>query len=188
MGAARNVTADVSLAQVRAGSQLLVRPTVQLDPQTAANHANWFNVTTWQGRRTGNGGLLIAQLHRIAPGRYTTDRPIPAYGTWKALIRLHRGHDLEVVPVYLPADPAIPAAGVGPTLHFRAHFLPDKKVLQREAVGGSIALQRLAYGLALALGVVWVASLAWGLRRLDAQEPRSARRRLTSVTAAAATS
>ena len=92
------------------------------------------------------------------------------------------------MPVYLPADPAIPAAGVGPILHFTAHFLPDKQVLQREAVGGSITLQRLAYGLALALGVVWIASLAWGLRRLDTQEPRGRRQRVRSVTAAAATS
>jgi flagellar biogenesis protein FliO len=90
--------------------------------------------------------------------------------------------------VYLPADPAIPAAGVGPTLHFTAHFLPDKQVLQREAVGGSISLQRTAYGLALALAVVWVASLAWGLRRLDTQEPRAARRRqAVPVRAATAT-
>ena len=55
---------------------------------------------------------------------------------------------------------------------FTRTFVADKKVLQREAVGGSPALQLAAY---IALGVIaliWIAAVAYGLRRLDRVERR----------------
>jgi hypothetical protein len=45
-------------------------------------------------------------------------------------------------------------------------FVADKAVLQREAVGGSVGLQRLAYALLLAVAAAWLCTLGWGLRRL----------------------
>ena len=55
---------------------------------------------------------------------------------------------------------------LSPTIRVTAPFVRDKKVLQREAVGGSLGLQRTAYALVALLGVAWVASLGWGLTRL----------------------
>ena len=50
---------------------------------------------------------------------------------------------------------------------FTRSFEPDKKILQREAVGGSPLLERLAYAAVAVLAAIWLASLGWGLRRLD---------------------
>lgn len=50
----------------------------------------------------------------------------------------------------------------------------DKSLLQREAIGGSDALQRAACAVLGTLAVCWLAPLVWGLRRLEgaADDPR----------------
>jgi hypothetical protein len=58
-------------------------------------------------------------------------------------------------------------------------FQPEKRVLQREAVGGSQDLQRPAYAVLGVLALVWIASLAWGLRRLEGAVPPGARQHET---------
>jgi hypothetical protein len=143
-----------------------VDATVRIQPPTAADGANWFRVLSWQGEKDGNGGLVIASLHEIAPGVYRTTQPVPVYGTWKTLLRLHRGSVLEVAPLYMPADAAIPAPAVHAASGVTRAFVRDKKILQREAVGGSVGLQRAAYALLAVIAIAWVGSLAWGLRRL----------------------
>ncbi|HEV7886745.1 MAG TPA: hypothetical protein VGO92_04240, partial [Acidimicrobiales bacterium] len=140
---------------------------VRLSPPDAADDADWFNVTAWQGARTGDGGLVIVPLHKVGPGHWQTDRTFPVTGEWKALLRLARGRVVEVAPIYLPADPAIPAEGVPAEAAFTRPFVADKQVLQREAVGGSLGLERTAYTILALLAGCWIASLAWGLRRLD---------------------
>jgi len=143
-----------------------VTVTVDLNDPGAARHAEWFNVTAWQGARQGDGGLVIAPFHRLADGRYRTTTPIPVSGTWKSIIRLHAGRSLSVVPLYLPADPAIPVLGVQAYPSFTRHFQRDKSVLQREAIGGTPGLQRAAYALLALVGVLWLGSLGMGLRRM----------------------
>jgi hypothetical protein len=76
------------------------------------------------------------------------------------------GRSLQAVPIYLPADPAIPAPAVAAPAHVQRTFVADKSILQREARGGSLALVLPAYlVLALIIGAE-LAGLAWGLRRL----------------------
>ena len=70
-------------------------------------------------------------------GVYRTTKPIPVHGEWKALLRLHRGNSLQGVPIYLPRDPAIPAAEVPAERTFVRTFVPDKRLLQREAKDGT---------------------------------------------------
>src|SRR4051794_18466629 len=72
----------------------------------------------------------------------------------------------------MPADPAIPAKGVPAAAHFTRPFEQDKKILQREAVGGSPALQLGAYIALGVIGLIWVGAVAFGLRRLDRVERR----------------
>jgi hypothetical protein len=140
---------------------------VRLHPADAADDANWFNVTSWQGAGGGSGGLVIAPLEPVTGGVYRTTARFPVYGEWKSLLRLHTGWSIQAVPIYLPADRAIPAPQVPAFAHFQRHFERDKAILQREAVGGSVGLQRAAYGILGALGVAWIACLAWVARRLD---------------------
>jgi hypothetical protein len=161
---AAKATASVALTPTRPG---YATAEVRVQPAQAARHADWLTVTAWQGARRTDGGLVITPLHQVAPDVYRTGRDFPVYGEWKALLRLAKGTSVEVVPVYLPADPAIPAAGVAASPSFQRPFVADKKVLQREAVGGSIALQRTAYSILALLALVWVGALGWGLRRLD---------------------
>jgi hypothetical protein len=144
-----------------------VNVSVRMDQPAAAARANWFDVTAWQGEKNGDGGLVIASLHRRGDGSYATTKAVPIGGSWKTIIRLQKGRELVSLPVYLPADLAIPVPAVLPRAQWTAAFVRDKSVLQREATGGSIALQRGAYVLLSLLAVAWIVNLAWGLRLLD---------------------
>ena len=171
MSAHSNYKATVTLKDVDSGPQRSVLATVHLDPPQAADHATWFNLTSWQG---GNGmfhsqivGQWVVPLRKTGPGTYVATRPVPVYGKWKTLLRLATVDSLQALPIYMPADPAIPAKGVAATPQFTRNFLPDKQVLQREAVGGSVLLQRIAYALLALIGLIWIAGIGFGLRRLD---------------------
>jgi hypothetical protein len=158
-----------------------VHVTLRMHPADAARNALWFNVTAWQGARTGNGGLVIKDLRETSPGVYQTDGTVPVFGEWKALVRLHKGRSLMALPIYLPADPAIPAPQVPPWPNVTRSFQREKGILQRESVGGQ-GLQRPAYALLGALALVWVGSLGWGLRRLERALPPDVRRDERGVT------
>ncbi|HXJ64890.1 MAG TPA: hypothetical protein VNN79_14135, partial [Actinomycetota bacterium] len=163
--------ASVALTRVPGASTDSVSAVVSLDPPDAAVNANWFDVTVWQGGSGtwGGGvqGLVIRQFHELSPGIYRSEGSFPVGGNWKALIRLHTGNSIEAVPVFLPADPAIPAPEVPAKANFTRSFVPDKHILQREATGGSPLVQNIAYVLCGLIAVVWVASLGWGLHRLE---------------------
>ncbi|MBV9284318.1 MAG: hypothetical protein JO176_06865, partial [Acidimicrobiia bacterium] len=154
-----------------------VHVTLHMHPANAAHDAQWFNITAWQGARKGNGGLVIKDLHETSPGVYQTDGTVPVFGEWKALVRLHKGRTLMGLPIYMPADPAIPAAQVPPWPNVTRPFQREKQILQRESVGGSQWLQRPAYAVLGALALVWVGSLGWGLRRLEGAVPPDEPRR-----------
>ena len=139
----------------------MVMASFHLSPANAARDAQWVTVTAWQG-----GGLVVDRLRRTAPGEYATTEPIPVYGKWKTMLRIANGRALEAVPIYLPNDSAIPAAEVAAPASFTRPFAPDKKILQREAIGGKEWLKIPAYLLLLAIAALWIAALAWGLRRL----------------------
>ena len=86
---------------------------------------NWFTDIAWQG-----GGLDRRRAPaRGRPGRLPHDRADARPRRVEVVIRLHNGDALIAVPVYLPEDPAIPAAGVAaaralrPALHRRPHIL-----------------------------------------------------------------
>ena len=66
------------------------------------------------------------------------------------------------VPIYLPNDPAIPAAEVPAAGSFTRQFTSDKKILQREAKTSSAALVTSAHLVVLAISVTlepWSESL-----------------------------
>jgi hypothetical protein len=155
-------TATVALTNASGPPHRTVKATVRLSPPDAADHADWLTATAWQG-----GGLVVNRLRRIAPGVYETTQPIPVYGKWKAMVRMENGRAVDAMPIYLPADPAIPARGVPAATSFTRPFVRDKAVLQREAVGGSQGLALPAYLALLAIAAAWLATLAWGLRRLE---------------------
>lgn len=103
------------------------------------------------------------ELERIGPGVYRTTVPVPVHGTWKASIRLHTGLSLTSLPLYLPDDPAIPAAGLAAPARFERAFADEWIVLRREAkdVDGAVWIAASgAVALAmLALLAAWAAAL-----------------------------
>jgi hypothetical protein len=158
--------AALTLTDARPAPNREVNATIRVSPKSAAQGANYFNVTAWQG-----GGSVVDPLQRVGPGVYRTTVPIPVHGGWKAMVRLDRGRSIVSVPIYLPEDRAIPAAGVPAKASFTRPFVRDKKVLQREqksGVPGGLAL--IAYLTVLAIVTGLFVLIAWVLLRLEGAE------------------
>ena len=139
--------------------------TFRLDPPDAANGAYWFNVTSWQGK---DGPAHIDTPEEIGPGLYRITNPIHVDGTWKTTLRLHKGRQLAGLPIFLPADPAIPVSEIPVQPEMSRSFVLDHKNLQREQkpdVPGWLTL--VAYlgvgGISFALIFV----VGFGLARLE---------------------
>src|SRR3954447_4737991 len=154
--------ATVTLDQVRGGSQREAFATVKLDPADAAKNARWLTITAWQG-----GGKIVNRLKEVAPGTYRSTQKIPLYGDWKSTLRLQTGRSVLGVPIYMPADTAIPVPGVPAPQQFTRQFVQDKKLLQREQKKGvSAFLWTIAYLAVLAIAVIVAVLLILGLRRI----------------------
>lgn len=147
--------ASVTLERVGGGAVVMVR----VDPPDAADGARWFQVVAWQ-----DGGRVLADLHRVQPGRWRTDRAVPVAGRWKTLVRLHRGAEMLAVPVALPADPQIGAAAISPTDR-QPDFVPEQRFLMREAKPGSPWFARGIEALVVVFAAGWMAGFALVSRR-----------------------
>jgi hypothetical protein len=166
MNAGPDVRATVTLTEATPAPQRTVNATVRLDPPDAAEDSEWFNATAWQG-----GGSVVEQLREVGPGEYRTTTPIPVYGNWKSTLRLQKDRAVAGLPVFMPADPAIPVKEIPAPGSFERTFVLDKKNLLREQKQGvSPALTVIAYAIVLAIGVGLIASLAWGLSRFARKE------------------
>lgn len=152
--------AQVTLQEVT-GAERSALATVRVVPARAAEDAVWLTATAWQG-----GGLVVNRLEEITPGVFRTTRPLPLHGDWKSLIRLSDGRSLEAIPVYLPADRAIPAPGVAAPASFEREFVSDKAILQREAREGAAWVSIPAHLLLALIMGAEIAALAWGVARL----------------------
>ena len=155
------LSGQVALRDVSAGPTRTATATVTVRPRDAAEHATWFTATAWQG-----GGLVVDHLRKIAPGVYETTKPIPVSGSWKTIIRLHTGNAILGLPVYAPADAAIPAGEVPAPRSFDRPFYADKLLLQREARTRDAAITYGAYATVLACTLLLLGLLAWGLHRV----------------------
>jgi hypothetical protein len=166
IGSTAGAKADVVVTAARASTADL---TITLHPASLANDVAWFNVTSWQGSRelVGGTGLQITLLDRVSPGVYKTQHPVPVAGDYKSVLRLATSTTQQAIPVYMPEDKGIPAAGIPASPTFTRDFQPDQSLLQREAIGGSTSLKRIAYGVLGVLALLWIATLSLGLRRLD---------------------
>jgi hypothetical protein len=138
--------------------------TAKLDPPDAADDARWFVVTGWQGGTRS----IVGEMKEVGPGVYRADKPIPVGGPdWKVTLRLQTGRAVLGLPLYLPADNAIPVKEVQATNGQTIAFTRDKELLQREQkkdVPG--ILTTIGY---ISVFLIWAAMIAvvgWGLARL----------------------
>ena len=68
-----------------------------------------MTILAWQGRMQNDRGLVIDRLKQVGPGHYVSNRPLPVWGSWKTLLRVQDGRTMTAVPIWAPADDAIPA-------------------------------------------------------------------------------
>jgi hypothetical protein len=134
--------------------------TVRLSPAGAVDDPSWVQITAWQGQ-----GLVVDDLERIGPGTYRTTEPVPLHDDWKTLLRIHDGRALYAVPIYLPADPAIPADGIAAEDGVSRGAIPEIDVLQRELQASGGGLWALANLVVLGCTLALVAGISWGVGR-----------------------
>jgi hypothetical protein len=157
-------TATVALRDAPGGTpgQRHVTGTVRLSPRDTADDAAWVTVTSWQ-----DGGMRVDRLQRVAQGVYRFRTPAPVYGDWKTVLRVQNGRTIMGIPIYMPADSAIPAKEVPASATFTRTFVADHELLQRERKGDIPGwLWTGACLLVLVLSLIFMASLAWGVARV----------------------
>jgi len=137
--------------------------TVRLTPRDTADDASWVTVTSWQ-----DGGMKVDRLLRVGEGVYAFRTPAPVYGDWKTVLRVQNGRTIMAVPIYMPADAAIPGAKEVPAAaRFTRPFVADHELLQRERKDDIPGwLWTAACLVVLALSIVFMTSLAWGVARV----------------------
>jgi hypothetical protein len=171
-----DLSAQVRLRELTPAPTRAVEATVRVQPPAAADDAEWFTVTAWQGAAWTRTDSVIDHLDEVSPGVWRSAEPIPVHGEWKALLRLHKDRMLAALPIFLPSDPGIPADEVPAPASFTRPFVSDKSILQREFTGGPGWLEAAAYSLLAAIFIGWIALIAWGLAKLlDTPRPSAVR-------------
>lgn len=152
------VLADVALSDMRyRGGEREAVVNVQVHPAEATAQAAWLHVLSWQGDVRH---AQLTKLVRLDDGRYVTDSHVPIDGEWKTMLRLQAGDDILALPIYMPADEAIPAEAIHPVDRERSRLVPDKIVLQREATNRAPWVHRIGSAAMLLLAAIWLAAFA----------------------------
>ncbi len=174
---ATSVTADVELSsQTTIDGDPHAYITAQIHPSDAADDALWFHALAYQGLDRRRGASPLVEMVETSPGTYRSSELVPIGAGWKTMVRLHTDRSIMALPIYMPADAAIPVDEIPATATFTRPFVVDKEFLQREAVGGNAGLQRIGYGLLGVMALLWLASIGWALNRLP-REPSTLPRR-----------
>jgi hypothetical protein len=149
--------------------QRMVSADVLLNPPNmVSDHPDWVTILSWQGRMQNNRGLVIDRLDRVGPGHYRSTLPVPVWGSWKTLLRVQDGYTMTAVPIWEPADDAIPAAEVPALAQSTRPFVQEITILQRERdqnapqwlfTAGSVVV--------LIFTLMVIAGLTWGAGRIN---------------------
>jgi len=154
--------------------------TMQVSPADALDDAVWVYALAWQGRgpggrddsgprdpQTDTPGIVRVDLQPTGiPGEFRSTGPLPLYGNWKTLLRVHLfPTTLVAVPLHAPDDPAIESDrgreivtedGAVMTVSAEKQFLQRE---QREDVPGW--LHGTAYTLVMGSWVLLVMFYGW---------------------------
>jgi hypothetical protein len=169
-----DVTAAITLTDVpgTAPSQRMVNADVRLNPpNVVSDNPNWVSVLAWQGKLANQRGRVIDNLEKVGPGHYRTTQPIPVWGSWKTLFRIHDGKTLAAVPVYLAGDPGIGAPEVPAQASMTRPFVADITILQRERKPDTPVMLWAIGGLVvLFCTLVLIGGISWGAGRINRSE------------------
>jgi hypothetical protein len=140
-------------------------------PDLVSEHPDWVTILSWQGRMNNQRGLVIDRLEQVGPGHYRSTQPVPVWGTWKTLLRIQDGYTMSGVPIYEPADDAIPAPEVPAQASTTRPFVQEVTILQRERDQNAPAWLFTAGSIVvLFLTLMVIAGLTWGAGRLNGAE------------------
>jgi len=177
-----NVTATVALTDVpgTASGQRMVNADVQINPPNfISDNPNWVSILGWQGHLQNQRGQVVVNLEKVGPGHYRTTTPVPVWGTWKTLLRLHDGNTLTAAPIYLAGDPGIGAPEVPAQASFTRPFVAEITILQRERNPDTPTVLWTIGGLVvLFCTLVLIGGLSWGAGRINRSEAAGSRTEL----------
>ena len=149
--------------------QRMVSADVRLIPDNmVSEHPDWVTILSWQGRMDNQRGLVIDRLERVGPGHYRSTQPVPVWGSWKTLMRVQDGYTMTAVPIWEPADDAIPAPEVPALASSTRPFVHEITILQRERDQNAPAWLFTAGSiLVLIFTLIVIAALTWGAGRIN---------------------
>ena len=177
----QNVTATVTLTDVPSGpGQRMVNADVRINPPNfVSDNPNWVSILAWQGHLENQRGEVVTNLEQVGPGQYRTTEPVPVWGTWKTLLRVHDGKTLAAVPIYLAADPGIGAAEVPAQASMTRPFVAEITILQRERSPDTpVVLWTIGCLVVLFCTLVLIGGLSWGAGRINRSEPSGSKAEL----------
>jgi hypothetical protein len=150
----------------------MVNADVQINPPNFVSaDPNWVSILGWQGHLQNQRGQVVTNLEKLGPGHYRTTEPVPVWGSWKTLLRLHDGTTLAAVPIYLAADPGIGAKEVPAQASFTRPFVAEITILQRERNPDTpMALWTIGGLIVLACTLILIGGLSWGAGRINRSE------------------
>ncbi|MGD1208500.1 hypothetical protein ACKUVQ_19175 [Mycobacterium seoulense] len=166
-------TATVTLTDLPSpAGQRMVSADVMISPTTmVSDHPDWLTILSWQGRMQNDRGLMIDKLAKVGPGHYRSTQPVPVWGDWKTLLRVQDGRTMTAVPIYEPADDAIPAPEVPALATSTRPFVLEVTILQRERDQSAPAWLFTAGGIVvLFLTLMVITALTWGAGRINNYE------------------
>lgn len=168
----RQNTATVTLTDLPSPpGQRMVSADVQLTPPFVSDNPDWLTILSWQGRMQNDRGLMIDRLAKVGPGHYRSTQPVPVWGEWKTLLRVQDGRTMTAVPIWEPADAAIPAPEVPALASSTRPFVLEVTILQRERDQSAPAWLFTAGGIVvLILTLMVISALTWGAGRLGYAE------------------
>jgi hypothetical protein len=129
---------------------------------------DWMAILSWQGGMVNQRGLVIDRLDKVGPGHYRSTQPVAVWGSWKTLLRIQDGYTMTGVPIYEPADDAIPAPEVPALSSIDRPFVQEVTILQRERDQNAPAWLFTAGSIVvLILSLMVIAGLTWGAGRIN---------------------
>lgn len=159
----------VVLTEIAGDGARRAQATVRFDDPSVARDADWLYAMAWQGREHR---VVAEPLRPGADGAWHTTQPLPVDGTWKSMIRLHRGSTMASAVVHLPEDRGIPAPAVPAPARFTRPLQGEGEILQRERKEGAGGTLWRAAAAAVALAVVALTALVlWTMLRLGSPPP-----------------